>query len=111
MSDNYTIEFFGWNQEPTKTGAYSDKCWGLARMTGSDNVYQFWGRRGKNFSWKLNTDGLSKQKSLISSKVRKGYRDFTENPASAWDDFDSMFPKQLVTARMTGKIRGEGFDD
>lgn len=111
MSDNYTIEFFGWSQEPTKGGSYSDKCWGLARMAGSGNVYQFWGRRGKNFSWKLNTDGASKQESLISSKIKKGYRDFTENPASAWNDFDSMFGKQLVTARMTGKIRGEGFDD
>ena len=78
-------------------------------MSGSGNVYQFWGRRGGNFSWKLNTDSDAKQESLINSKIRKGYRDFTDNPASAWNDFDSIFGKQLVTARMTGKVRGEEF--
>ena len=64
------VKFLGWCHQPTRG---HDKVWGLIDK-GNGEFMTFWGRRGNKLQ--TNTKPLSEgqQHTLISSKLRKGYR-------------------------------------
>jgi predicted DNA-binding WGR domain protein len=84
--------WIGWNQ---KDG--SDKIWGYL-WAGQDRrmVHVFWGRRGKNLSFKTQPFDYALM-NLVDSKNRKGYIHINQDEfLELWPDFYEICEHKLV---------------
>ncbi len=103
MDDDYTIEFFGWCSEDGH-----DKVWGY--VTIGDRLYNFWGRRGKKFTFKQE-DNTSFQNSKYARKAEQKCRSGRSSGAytaispsrveDVWPDFHEVFGRQLLFAKLS----------
>lgn len=121
VSEAYELKALYW----FKNGS-SDKIWGFVKTPGG-NLFNFWGRRqvvdtegltegGKrpSLSFKKHSgfDAEWDLRKLAVSKIMKGYN---EVPISEVDTivpgFSEFFDYALVTARMTGAVKTDDWDN
>ena len=118
------FEYIGWN-----TSGSSDKIWGI--ISAGENVYTFWGRRGKKYQFKedqfpkkkfsgwgghrfgragmanVYTTGITTMEDAIVEKIKKGYMDYTGRTAELGNNFLSHFNEQLLLAKLTNTVRNK----
>jgi hypothetical protein len=110
----YAINFFGWCSEGNH-----DKVWGYVTVQ-NEELYNFWGRRGKRFSFQkqegatwLAADNLHHK---ARDKCRSGrasgtYQDIPINQIeTVWPGFYDEFEMQLTMAKISGRFRGATVD-
>lgn len=118
MSDSYELKGLYWNSE-----GKHDKIWGFVETDGG-NIFNFWGKRqvvdaegmtenGKRPSLQFKKhESLYDLENLAHKKERKGYINV---PLSGVDvivpGFTEFFEYALITARMTGKVRTDDWDN
>lgn len=112
---NYQVNFFGWCNEEGH-----DKVWGYVTVggRGSKELYNFWGRRGKNLTFKqhFGTWGSDDLAKLAAQKVRpRSNGSYTEiNPKNIENlipGFFESFEKQLTLAKLFDKFHGKTEED
>lgn len=115
MSDKpqYKLHFLGWYNDPSKN---SDKVWGYVEVGGQ--LYNFWGRRGKAFTfkrhgsdrwaeWELEDKARAKRNKgyrMIPLTIANGLYDAVERVCK---DFDAEFRSQLMMAKLSDNFHGE----
>jgi len=107
---NYKIEFFGW----CHTEGH-DKVWGYVSIGYDKHLYNFWGARGKRFSFKRydNHWGKNTLADLARDKMRPGRKSGTYEKINPKDvmtiipDFEEEFEKQLAMAKLLDNFHGE----
>ena len=85
-----------------------DKVWGVfsynAPLLPGETVYIFWGRRGKQMSFKKTTLDYDVHKTM-ESKLKKGYREITEPTLlKGWPDFYDTLDMRLVFWTLANKV-------
>lgn len=105
---NYTINFFGHNNEPGH-----DKVWGYITVGdgSSAKLYNFWGARGRKIAFKeypQGWDSLNELRKLARKKEDRGYRSI---PVSQIDiiveGFSESFEKQFAITKLFNNFRGK----
>jgi hypothetical protein len=105
----YDINFFGWCSQEGH-----DKVWGYVTV-GDDQLYNFWGKRGKRFAFQKHDARYSEATALqrkAQEKCRPGRASgaYTEVPVSQIEaivpGFFEEFEKQLTLAKLFDNFRG-----
>lgn len=98
----YEINFFGWCH-----AGNSDKVWGY--VTTSDNLYNFWGKRGGTFAFQQQAATYRSSKSFENkarAKCRKGYKEIpVDQIDTIWPGFTKEFEHQLLVAKLSDNFR------
>lgn len=111
----YEINFFGHCSEDNH-----DKVWGYVTVQG-DELYNFWGKRGKKFAFQKQTGAVWRSSDLLhrkaEEKCRRGRKSGTyvkiptERIEEVWPGFKDEFDVQLIYAKLSGNFRHGGDDD
>lgn len=105
--DNFQILFFAWCHQETH-----DKIWGYMTIDGDKNIYNFYGKRGKDFVFKRNRT-LIELKKIARTKTSKYHKTGvyteveTKNIENIVPGFFNEFKKQLGMAKLFDKFHGE----
>jgi hypothetical protein len=86
-----------------------DKVWGVfsygAPLVTGGVVYIFWGKRGKQMSFKKTTLDYALTKTM-RSKLDKGYREITEATLlKGWPDFHDVLDMRLVFCTLSNQVK------
>lgn len=100
---NYHILFFGWCRQGN-----SDKVWGFIRVGDGSSLFNFWGRRGANLTWKRYEDRQRNVLDRLSrEKVGKGYREVPIDQIELHTPgFTDEFERAFVMARLMDRFHG-----
>lgn len=104
---NYTINFFGWNNEPGH-----DKVWGYITVGDGSGakLYNFWGARGRKIAFKEyppGWDSVHELRKLARKKAERGYREIPVDQIDAVvEGFRETFEKQFTVVKLFNKFRG-----
>lgn len=101
MPTGYILHWVGWNNSENH-----DKIWGYLCMN-DGRYYCFWGRRGKQLSFKsYNNDRLLVEKKAYEKKTKKGYRTVSSSEYNTLvKDFLDEVEIWCTTAILTDRIR------
>ena len=110
---NYKIEFFGW----CHTEGH-DKCWGWISIGEDRTLYNFWGARGKRYTFKKYQSPTQRWdrnilENLSREKMTPGRKTGTYeriDPAKVMEivpNFEDEFEKQLALAKLFDNFHGE----
>ena len=110
----YSIRFFGWCNEDGH-----DKVWGWVEIGHDHALYNFWGRRGKRFTFKEHKGeifGSYDVRKLIDSKMRPrtngSYREIDpQDIEKIVPGFDNEFQNQFTLAKLFDKFHGKRHDE
>ncbi len=108
----YVINFFGHCAQDTH-----DKVWGYVTVQG-DELYNFWGRRGKKFAFQKQPNALWQTADLLKRKAHEKTRpgrasgSYVEIPVEdielIWPGFYDDFDVQLIYAKLSDNFRHGG---
>lgn len=87
------IKFIGWCNEGNH-----DKVWGIGDC-GDGEYMTFWGRRGNKLQTNRKYMSWPKVRSLVSSKLNKGYVEFDKDEL---DQIHENFRKQVFVVQLKG---------
>jgi hypothetical protein len=106
---NYKIELIGWCKDVSRG---MDKIWGYVSL--GDTYYNFWGARGKKFTFKRyegikkwDLEALSRDKLSPNRKNGTYVRVPEDRVIRIIPDFESEFEKQLTLAKLFDNFHGE----
>ena len=116
---NYKIEFFGWCNEPEHN---ADKIWGYVSIGDDSRLYNFWGRRGKTYTFKrYDKPGHRWDRNVLEDLTREKTKPGRKNgayrriaPADVMKivpNFEQEFEHQLAMAKLFDKFHGETVND